>query len=132
VEEILRTMLSGGPFGLLAGVFWYMYRSEKDEFKAYREKTESTLQQLYTSTHAEHARLRADYDRDEDRMRELHAAELREHREQMSDLRNAHAAREQQSMATVEYFAKAAVEAVEELGKIAEALRRAYDSSRRR
>lgn len=132
MEEVLRLLLSGGPFGLLAGVFWYQLHGKEQELKAYREKMEALLQTLHTNTHAEHTRLRDAFDRDKDRLHDEHSEELREHREQMNELRNAHAAREQQSMQTVEHFARASVEAVEELGKIAAELRRAYEYAKRR
>ena len=51
--------------------------------------------------------------------------------DKINDLHETHATRERTSLQTVEYFAKAQVEAVEELGRIASALRKAYDRLRR-
>lgn len=57
--------------------------------------------------------------------------DLRSLLEKNNALREEHATRERSALQTIEYFAKAEVEAVEELGRIASALRKAYERLRR-
>lgn len=58
--------------------------------------------------------------------------QTRELLEQLHSLREANAERERSYQNSIEFFAKSEVEAVEELGRIAETLRRSYGSNRDR
>lgn len=130
LERLLNTLLGGGPFGLLAGIFWYLYTKEKDELRALRASTNAEVAAVRAAGEAaaRAERALADELRAElaQTMRE-NAEQQRELLEQITDLREAQAHRERAALRTVEDFAKAQVEAVEDLKNIAVALRRAYE-----
>lgn len=62
---------------------------------------------------------------------EAHASDTRALLDQMGDLREAHAIRERACLQTVEDFAKTIVNGVDELGRIANAVRRNHDRQQR-
>lgn len=115
-DQIIRMLLAHGTMGLVAGLLLWLYLAEKGEHKTTRDKAAADLRAI---------------NQEKQTLVEAHAAQERALLEQINDLREAHATREQACLQTVEYFAKAQVEAVEELGRIAQALRKAYDRLRR-
>lgn len=133
-DQMIRLLLGQGAFGIVAALFVWLYVYEKSEHKASREKHTTTVTQhtaQLKETYERLAREKAELVEQLNELREEHAQQQRALHEQLNDLREAHAARERACLQTVEYFAKAEVEAVEELGRIAQALRKAHDRLRR-
>jgi len=138
-DQIVRTLLSQGILGIISALFIGLYlkaqidhREERNQYtsdlKAILEKASKDLQDLATK----HAFQLKELNEHQEELRAAHAEELRELLEQINDLREAHAQRERACLQTVEYFAKQEVEAVEELARIAEMIRRVYEASSRR
>lgn len=119
-DQIIRAFLAHGVVGLVAALFIWLYIREIGEHQKTREKHSAELKAAYAAAAAEKTAVLTQA-----------AAQERAFFEQMNDLREAHAMRERASLQTIEYFAKAEVEAVEELGRIAQALRKAYERLRR-
>ena len=130
-EQALNVLLSQGTLGLVAALFIGLYLKELSENKVTRNAHTAELRALLEQAAKEQQELSA---RNEYRTKELHEsyqAELRELYEQIHALREAHAERERTALQTIEYFARQTVEAVEELAKVGELLRRAYERARR-
>jgi hypothetical protein len=107
--DLLAAILAQGGLGLVAAVTTSLFLHERREYKAYREKADVDLRALADAK----------------------AAAERLLLEKINDIREEGAKRELAALQTVEYFAKAQVESVEELGRIASALRKAYERLRR-
>lgn len=103
-EAILKAVISYGALGVCLAVFIWLYISEKTAHAQARTVHAAELKKIY----------------------ETHSALERALMEQINDLREAHAVRERACLQTVEYFAKTLVQAVEELTRIADVLRRHY------
>lgn len=98
--------------GIAAAAAWYLYLRERTEHTETRTKGDVTRDALIAAC---------------TELRIEKAQSERTLLEQINDLRESHAVRELASLNTLEHFAKSQVEAVEELARIADALRRAYD-----
>ena len=130
-EQALTALLSQGILGVIAVLFLGLYIRESTEGKAAREAHASELRKILEQAAKERQELN---DRQEFRTKELHAEyqeQLSALYEQLNALREAHSERERTALQSIEYFARQEVEAVEELSKIGELLRRAYERARR-
>jgi hypothetical protein len=130
-DQALTALLGQGIAGVIAVLFIGLYLRELAEHKASKTTHNSELRTVLEKAAAEAKDVsgRAEY-----KTQELHRdyqEQLRELYEQMSALREAHSERERMALQTIEYFARQQVEAVEELAKLGELLRRAYERARR-
>lgn len=115
-DQIVQALLSHGSVGIIAGIFVWLYIRELGEHQKTRDKAQKD-----TESHA----------KEKHDLMHAHAALERGLYEQVNELREAHAIRERESLRTIEFFSKSTVEAVEELGRIAQAMRKAYERARR-
>ena len=138
-DQLIRTLLSQGILGIISALFIGLYLRELSEHKAAKTAaaadTKALLEQA--SKDQQTAADRHAYDLKQlyvqmDALRGEHAQEIQDLLQQINDLREAHAQRERACLSTVEFFAKQEVEAVEELARIAEMLRRSYEARTRR
>jgi hypothetical protein len=129
--QIAQALLSHGLAGAVALLFIWLYIREIGEHQKTRDKASKDAQTVAAEHSAELKALYAATAAEKTTMLTQAAAQERTFFEQMNDLREAHAMRERASLQTIEFFAKAEVEAVEELGRIAQALRKAYERLRR-
>lgn len=134
IEQVIRALLSQGVPGILAAVFIWLYVAEKGEVKRARAHIEELLAQQRDASNKVLEQHSDEVSRMLTQHSDTRAALVAEHSErekalleQINDLREAHSTRERASLQTIEYFARAAVEAVEDLSHIADALRKAYD-----
>lgn len=126
-EQALTAILGHGIVGVIAALFIGLYLRELTDHKASKSELRSVLEKA--AADAKEASARSEY-----KTQELHRdyqEQLRELYEQISALRDAHYERERMALQTIEYFARQQVEAVEELTKLGELLRRAYERARR-
>lgn len=126
-EQALTAILGHGVVGAIAALFIGLYLRELSEHKAAKNELRSLLEKA--ANDAKEAAIHTEY-----KTQELHREyqeQLRELYEQISALRDAHYERERMALQTIEYFARQQVEAVEELTKLGELLRRAYERARR-
>lgn len=134
IEQVIRILLSQGVPGLLAAVFIWLYVTEKGEHRRTHQRVEKLLEDhgaaskaILESHAAEMAKTLSENSNTRATLIAEHSEREKDLLEQINDLREAHATRERASLQTIEYFARAAVEAVEDLSQIADALRKAYD-----
>lgn len=130
-DQIIRLLLQHGVVGIMAALFIWLYIREIGEHQKTRDKAAKDASTKEAEHSAEMKSLYAAMATEKTTMLTQAAAQERAFFEQMNDLREAHAMRERASLQTIEFFAKAEVEAVEELGRIAQALRKAYERLRR-
>jgi hypothetical protein len=130
-DQLIRAFLAHGVIGLVAALFIYLYIRELTEHQKTRDAATKKLEAVGKEHAAEIKTLHSELAAEKTTLLLQSAAQERTFFEQMNDLREAHAMRERASLQTIEFFAKAEVEAVEELGRIAQALRKAYERLRR-
>lgn len=134
IDQVIRILLSQGVPGILAAVFIWFYVTEKAEHRKTRQHVEALLAQHAAAVNKLRDEHTAGFTKTLTENADQRAGLIAEHSErekalleQINDLREAHATRERASLQTIEYFARAAVEAVEDLSQIADAVREAYD-----
>lgn len=130
--SIIASFVREGIMGTVAVLFIGLYLKERAAHDLSRKEHATDVVRASEKSAAEVRRLHDERIQATNALGAEYTEQTRELLEQMHALRESHAERERAYQVSIEYFAKSEVEAVEELGRIADTLRRAYGSHRDR
>lgn len=129
---VVTSFVREGIMGSVAVLFIGLYLKERAAHDATRAACGADLKSAGEKYNTETRRLHEERITVANVLTTEYTEQTKDLLEQMQGLRDAHSERERSYQNSIEYFAKAEVEAVEELGRIAETLRRSHGSHRDR